>query len=67
MNLDEYIEKLEEFRTAHGGKLTMVFASDDEGNDFSDVRFDPSCGYYNCHGEWQGGVKDELVNAVCVN
>jgi hypothetical protein len=67
MNLDVYIAKLEEIRAFHGGELTMIFASDDEGNDFSYVHYDPSCGYYNSDGEWQCGVKDELVNAVCVN
>ena len=67
MNLDVYIAKLEEIRAVHGGELTMVYAKDDEGNDFSDVHYDPSCGYYDSDGEWNNEVEDKLFNTVCVN
>jgi hypothetical protein len=41
MNLKEYIVELQKIYEEHGS-LEIVYASDDEGNSYSNVNFDPS-------------------------
>ena len=46
MNLKEYIVKLQKLYKEHGS-LEIVYASDDEGNSFSNVNFDPGIVFMN--------------------
>ena len=71
MKLDEYIKSLcalaEKYPDAQ-----IVAASDDEGNDFSPVAFEPSAGFYADrefipHDSEDFDPDDHEVNAVCLN
>ena len=69
MKLKEYIEKLKEIYYLHPN-LDVVYATDDEGNNFAKVHFDPSYGHFDGHNfgndtDEQGRRKK--VNAVCIN
>jgi hypothetical protein len=75
MKFKEYYDKLtallqEKPEYAH---LTVVYASDDEGNDFQEVTTDPGLGiFWNKNFEdrylpLDPDNKDEKPNAVCIN
>lgn len=44
MKISEMIKNLEEFKAEHGN-LDCWYATDDEGNEFHEVYFDPSFRY----------------------
>ena len=65
MVLKDYIKKLQELEAKHGGDLLMISASDDEGNDYNEVHYDPTAGNFKKRDrEWQVEGK---INSVCVN
>lgn len=70
MKLSEYIKKLEELQKKHGD-VTIIYATDSEGNDYCEVQFNPSACRFDADDSenvefWQ---KDHQikVNAVCIN
>ena len=61
MKLGEYIRRLNELREVHGNNIEVVFAIDEEGNDFKNVDFLPEY-----HEELQGNG-DTYKNVICIN
>ena len=71
MKLKEYIEKLQELYLEHGD-LELVYASDDEGNYYNKVYYDP--GILNMCGEDRISEEDleeysseEIQQYICLN
>lgn len=50
MKISEMIKNLEEFKAEHGD-LDCWYATDDEGNEYHEVYFDPSFRYVNKDGD----------------
>lgn len=50
MKISEMIKNLEEFKAEHGD-IDCWYATDDEGNDYHEVYFDPSFRYVDEDGE----------------
>jgi hypothetical protein len=82
MKLKEYIEKLQELTKEKPETLEMdvIYATDDEGNGYSDVYFGPTLGVFaesEFHSE--SNIKEDAeyyeememdmstINAVCIN
>jgi len=67
MKLKEYAMYITKLVEKHPD-ATMVFSSDDEGNRFDEVRFNPTTGRF-VNGNWEpnDSTKEFKVNAVCVN
>ena len=72
MNLGEYIQHLQLIKAEYGGKLSLCYAKDDEGNGWDPLHYAPSAGAL-VQGEWvtEGELieesPDQKVNAVCLN
>ena len=72
MNLAEYISNLNNIYNEYGPDLQVIFAIDDEGNDFKPINFEPTIGIYD-DGEFEPDDsvpllhKKEVINAICVN
>jgi len=81
MNFKEYLEKLNAFAKENPESLgfVVVSSSDDEGNSYNKVHYDPSLGHYDgeYNGDWHSeeNIKDEpeeyeddiKLNSVCIN
>lgn len=75
MTLREYIKVLDDFVRSNQECLDMVVvaSSDDEGNSFSPVVFEPSKGYFvdkeylEADSLEEYGFLEEDINAVCIN
>ena len=78
MNLNTYIDLLKEMvkENPEVGKMTVVYASDDEGNSFDEVRFAPMVGmlHDSSYGETVIGEEDAeyfetdyVPNVVVIN
>jgi len=73
MKLKEYIRKLQAISVMHP-EVEVVCASDDEGNSFSKVHYDPTLGNFDGD-EWhdidelktEPAYSDLKINAVCIN
>jgi len=67
MKLKEYVVYIAKLVEKYPN-ATMVFSSDDEGNSFKEVRFNPTTGKWK-NGEWlpNDGTKKFKVNSICVN
>ena len=67
MTLLQYHTKLTAILRQHpdAADLQVIAASDDEGNQFNPVVFDPTLGYYDDDGDFDDA--SENTNAVCVN
>ena len=71
MNLKTYIKALHKIAEKHDN-LEVVFAKDDEGNQYHPVVYTPTLGVYN-NGEFISAkdpsiIKEKIkLNAVCVN
>lgn len=78
MTLREYIKTLQEFLQENPklADATVIYSGDDEGNDFHEVDFEPTMGFFE--DDCQDFVPleqfddadfdpDEDVNAVCIN
>ena len=64
MKLKEYIKKLEKIAKKNPNAL-VITSSDDEGNDFHEVVFDPTLG--NFKDREFDPESGEKPNAVCLN
>jgi len=74
MTLTKYIKELQKLEAAGYGEYKMVYATDEEGNDFKTVGFSPSVGAFDREKfgfipvenfedwEHEGGP-----NAICLN
>jgi len=70
MKLSEYIKKLQQYEKEYG-HLKVIYSVDDEGNDFKNVIYSPSLGYYDGE-EYTFEEEDEDyfhedVNCICIN
>jgi hypothetical protein len=65
MKLKDYITKLQEIEKRYPN-AEMIYASDDEGNRFSRISYEPCYGYFN-NGKFENDGNMFKVNAVCVN
>ena len=76
MNLKDYIKQLQGILDDNPEyeKLTVIYAIDDEGNDFKKIGFAPSLGNLNDDGDFtQEENFDEIeeenqkINVICIN
>lgn len=76
MTLENYIKQLQEIISANQehSKLTVIYAADDEGNDFKKIGFAPSLGNLDVDGEFtqQENFEDideenRVINVICIN
>ena len=73
MKISEMIKNLEEFKKEYGD-LDCWYATDDEGNEYHEVYFDPSLRYVDSDDEIYTSIKDleeydlteEDVTPVCI-
>jgi len=67
MKLREYAIHIAKLVEKHPN-ATVVFSSDEEGNHFEEVRFNPTTGQFST-GEFfpHDGTKTFKVDAICVN
>ncbi|RLD64314.1 MAG: hypothetical protein DRJ01_00950 [Bacteroidetes bacterium] len=74
MKLSEYIKALNEALKDYGD-LDVVYSIDDEGNDYKEVHFIPSVGYYDKKDrEWLETADFDMsedddihINSICIN
>jgi len=76
MNLQEYIDNLNNFAKEHPEMLnaTVIYSKDDEGNGYQEVYYTPTIGQFDTDGEFQSEenlksdeVEEYQLNAVCIN
>jgi hypothetical protein len=65
MKLKNYIKELAKLAKKYPN-ATVVSASDEEGNAFSEVIYSPSVGKFDGR-EFDDDVEPNRVNAVCIN
>lgn len=75
MKLKEYAELINKIAN-HYPNLEVIYAKDDEGNDFQEVVYEPSIGYFE-EGEYTefDSIEDDEqqflniknCNAICIN
>jgi hypothetical protein len=67
MTLQQYQTKLTTILKQHpdAANLQVIAASDDEGNQFNPVIYDPALGYHDDNGGFDASCRNP--NAVCVN
>lgn len=73
MKLQQYIEKLQELLNEHGN-LELIYSTDDEGNEYNTVNYEPSLANYIAsdkeviHGddlrEWD---ESDYKKVICLN
>lgn len=67
MKIEEYLKHLTELAKAHPN-ADVVYAIDEEGNQFCPVVTEPSSGFYNAATEEFDSQRDDSeVNAICLN
>jgi hypothetical protein len=68
MTLKEYQQKLNDFidKNPQALKLTVIHSSDDEGNDFHPVVFDPGTPMVHLRGEYKESPL-ALADSICIN
>ena len=64
MKLKDYIVSLEVLAKKYSN-LEVVYSTDDEGNSFHPVIYDPSIGHYD--EEESAFTTDKPINACCIN
>ncbi len=76
MKLKEFLENLNELVKENPQALEylVVSASDDEGNSYSEVVYDPNVGYFDSKEDdftneeaFEDWEIEEEVNAICIN
>lgn len=75
MKLKEYIKNLQEIEKEYGDDLDVVWAIDDEGNDYRKVDSEAFVGHFihrgyydnEFHHEESCYEEDYKINAVCIN
>lgn len=73
MKISEMINNLQEFMAEHGD-IDCYYATDDEGNEYREVYYDPSLRYVNEYGDvftqedWDDADEDdrEDLNPICL-
>jgi len=63
--IGDVIRNLTKLRNKHGN-IPAVYSSDDEGNNFQHVYFEPTVGKLE-ENEFEDEVLDDEVNAICIN
>lgn len=66
MKLKEYAAKIAKLAKKYP-TATVIYSSDDEGNEFAHVNFEPSAGNYFGGNRFGDFDKEGKINAVCVN
>lgn len=69
MTLNEYIVHLKAVAKEGHGNKEVVYAADDEGNNFQKIFYTPSVGVFKDrggHGDFDSEAKGK-PNAVCIN
>lgn len=69
MKLKAYVKKLNKLAEKYPN-AQVVFSSDDEGNNFQTVNYEPTLGFYESREFRSYDPDDEdcsTINAVCVN
>ena len=68
MTLNQYIKKLKKVASEGHGSRQIIYAKDDEGNDYGEVFFDPAPVYYDSD---ERSIADPIsskpANAVIIN
>ena len=70
MTFKEYVTNLTQLLIENPelGEKKAVYAKDNEGNEFKEVYFSPSIGYFDSDGDFTvAGSENDKVNAVCIN
>lgn len=70
MTFKEYVTNLTQLLIEHPelAKKKAVYAKDNEGNEYREVYFSPSIGYFDDDGDFTvAGSENDEVNAVCIN
>jgi|GEM_PF-1609377 len=76
MKLQEYINQLNKIveENPKNADLLVIYAMDDEGNEFAKIGFAPSLGNYNIDKEFTQvenfediDEEERFVNAICIN
>lgn len=72
MKLSEFVGDLQQLMIDNpaNAELSVVFSTDDEGNEFRKIHFAPSLGTYDEHsGDFYTDeeMEKQEINAVCVN
>jgi UDP-N-acetylglucosamine 2-epimerase len=65
MKLKQYIKKLQKLADKYPD-VAVIYSSDDEGNGYSFVQYDPSVGEFKNGYEFDNELVTEF-NAVCLN
>lgn len=63
MKLTELIDHLKDI-LEFNGDLNVVYSCDEEGNNFEEVFYAPSVGFYS---ENEFSDEEDEINAVCIN
>ena len=72
MKLTKYIEKLQELLAEHGD-LELIYSSDDEGNNYNKVHYEPSIVNYISsdreviHDDLEEWDESEYQKVICIN
>jgi len=66
MKASELIKNLQKLIEEHGD-LNLVYSTDDEGNSFDEVGFNPSFGVYDKEEKTYRMVGEKDVNVFCIN
>ena len=67
MKLKNYITKLLFIQKKYGGDLDVIYASDEEGNEFSEVIYAPQPGQLDGEGYFIAIDDKTAPDVVCVN
>lgn len=76
MKLKQYVEQLQQIldKNPEYENLTVIYAADDEGNDFLSIGYYPSLGNYSEDGDFtqqenfdELDEEDRVVNVICIN
>ena len=68
MKLREYIVKLLIIQAKYGGSLKIIYASDEEGNSFNEIFYNPTVGNFKDGYDFETNPEDKSkINVVCIN
>jgi len=71
MKLKEYITKLDKIMKDGYEDLNIIYAIDDEGNEFNEITYNPTVGVYvkdkHTYRRFKNDEDEFEPNAVCIN
>lgn len=67
MQLQDYIKHLQDIAGDEGADVPLVYAVDDEGNQFTRLHFPPAVGYFNEGNSTFLTIRDAMSNAEARN